>query len=169
VQLLKIKNNTAIFISLIMIFTTVSCSIMPDNSYNIRRHSVPPSRIVTVAESFLGVPYRYGGADKYGMDCSGFVIAVYKKAYGVDLPHSSLQLYKLGRDVKSGELKTGDLVFFRSKEAKISHVGIYLGSNIFIHASSSRGVTESDITSSYYRKRFLAARRIIPSRIDISR
>ena len=162
----RTKSLILIFISVVLF--TVSCSIMPDNSYSVRKLYSPNSGIKTAAESFLGVPYRYGGKDRYGMDCSGLVVAVYKKTFKMDIPHNSLKLYRLGKDVGIHEIKTGDLVFFRSKTAKISHVGIYLGKNIFIHASSSRGVIESNLTSPYYIKRFIGAKRIILSDINTS-
>jgi len=164
----SLKTQSLILALLTAILFTVSCSIMPDNSYSVRNRYNPHSGIKTAAESFLGVPYRYGGKDRYGMDCSGLVVAVFKKAFRLELPHSSHKLFKLGKDVEIQNLKTGDLVFFRSKTAMISHVGIYLGKNIFIHASSSRGVIESNLTSPYYRKRFIGAKRIVLSDINTS-
>jgi len=97
------------------------------------------------------------------MDCSGLVVAVYKKAAGVSLPHNTARLYRLGHTIPRSRLTAGDLVFFTTSSAVLSHVGIYTGNGTFIHASSSNGVVKSNLESSYYKKRFYGARRISTS------
>lgn len=112
---------------------------------------------------FLGVPYVWGGETMRGTDCSGFVQSVYAKM-GIKLPRISRQQWEVGTHVSRGNLKKGDLVFFRTIGGRISHVGIFTDSNTstFIHASSSKGVTYSKLTSRYYSKRYAGARRVIP-------
>lgn len=104
---------------------------------------------------WLGTPYKYGGNSKRGTDCSGFVLQVYSKIYDKKLERSSDgQATKNVKKVGKGNLKTGDLVFFRtaSKSKKIDHVGIYLKDNRFIHASTSRGVIVSSLDEAYYKR-----------------
>ncbi len=114
------------------------------------------------AKTFLGTPYRFGGSNRYGMDCSGLVMRVYNDVYGIKLPHNTYQLYKRAHPIPIQNLKIGDLVFFAEKQRnKISHVGIYMGNGYFIHASSSRGVVMSKLNSRYYKKRSIGAKRIV--------
>jgi len=110
-----------------------------------------------------GTPYRKGGiSPERGFDCSGFVRHVFAHVEGVALPHSARALSLLGEKVRKADLQPGDLVFFRIVRHTISHVGIYLGDNRFIHASSRRsgGVRISDLADSYWAKRYTLARRL---------
>jgi cell wall-associated NlpC family hydrolase len=109
----------------------------------------------------MGVPYVLGGAGKDGMDCSGYTMTIYKNSVGKVLPRSSAEQSKLGKVVDLKDLKFGDLIFFNTTGERASHVGIYLGDDLFAHASVSFGVTISSLQSSYYAKRFETARRII--------
>jgi len=112
--------------------------------------------------SFLGTPYVWGGRTRRGTDCSGFVQTVFAEA-GVELPRSSRKMWQKGQKVARGNLARGDLVFFRTRPDKISHVGIVTDPerSLFAHASSSRGVVISNLESKYYRLRFAGARRVI--------
>jgi cell wall-associated NlpC family hydrolase len=116
-------------------------------------------RLRKVAESYLGVPYRFGGRSKSGMDCSGFVGQVFSEAYGVKLPRSSRSIYKTGAPVAKSALKPGDLVFFRSL-GYIDHSGIYMGANYFIHSATSVGVSYSALDAPYFRDHYAGARRM---------
>jgi len=112
---------------------------------------------------WLGVPYKYGGNTKKGTDCSGFVSQVYTKVYNKKLQRSADgQAKKDVNTVGKSKLKAGDLVFFRtmSKSSKISHVGIYLRDNYFIHASTSRGVIVSSLNENYYKKNWKKGGRV---------
>ncbi|MFQ5603659.1 MAG: C40 family peptidase [bacterium] len=112
-------------------------------------------------ESYLGVPYKWGGSSRSGMDCSGFVRTVYENAAGISLPRKAKDMFKSGRFIEKQELKFGDLVFFENIENYgVSHVGIYLGENKFAHASTSKGVVISNLNEAYYRKRFIGARKV---------
>ena len=121
------------------------------------------SRLRKEIESWIGVPYRYGGHSRKGTDCSGLVMEVYAAVYGKKLTHNSADQYsKECRHIKERELREGDLVFFRfSKSGKINHVGIYLENGNFVHASSSRGVIISNIDEAYYRRGFVGAGRVL--------
>jgi cell wall-associated NlpC family hydrolase len=109
--------------------------------------------------SFLGVPYRYGGNTKTGIDCSGFTSTVYRNAMNVPLPRTARDQFSVGSPVDGKSLLFGDLVFFNTTGSGASHVGIYLEDDLFAHASVSYGVTISSLESTYYRTRFLGARR----------
>jgi cell wall-associated NlpC family hydrolase len=110
--------------------------------------------------SYLGVPYCYGGNSKAGIDCSGFASAVYAAATERRIPRSTREMYGVGTVVGKDDLEFGDLVFFNTTGRRPSHVGIYLEDDLFAHASL-RGVTISSLESTYYRKRYLGARRIV--------
>jgi hypothetical protein len=113
--------------------------------------------------SFLGAPYVYGGATKEGMDCSGFTSVVYTNAVNTSLPRSTKDQYQAGNDVELKDLQFGDLVFFNTTGDSPSHVGIYIEDDLFAHASVSYGVTISSLESTYYKNRFVGARRIVHS------
>jgi cell wall-associated NlpC family hydrolase len=110
--------------------------------------------------SYLGVQYAYGGNSKNGLDCSGYTCEVFRNAANTLLPRSTTEQFGVGNDVQQEELQFGDLVFFNTTGQAPSHVGIYLEDGIFAHASVVEGVTLSSLESTYYRKRFVGARRV---------
>lgn len=118
------------------------------------------AQIVNYAKGFLGSRYVYGGTTPSGFDCSGFVGYVYKN-FGITLNRSSRDQYSNGVSVSKSNLQAGDVVFFASGSS-INHVGLYIGNNQFIHASTpSTGVIISDLNSSYYTSTYVGARRMI--------
>jgi cell wall-associated NlpC family hydrolase len=121
------------------------------------------SKIMRAISRYMGVPYVYGGADPRGVDCSGYTMLVYKESIGGELPRSAEEQFHIGTHVSFKDLKFGDLVFFNTTGPPASHVGIYLGDDLFAHASVSFGVTISSLESSYYKKRYTGARRIVSS------
>ncbi len=122
--------------------------------------------IISIAKRFLGAPYKFGGNSLIrGLDCSAFVNKVFS-FFNVDLPRTAREMYKIGRDVAKGELSAGDLVFFRTYASYPSHVGIYIGDSEFIHASSAaKRVRIDNMNQSYYRKRYIGAKRIVSAGI----
>jgi cell wall-associated NlpC family hydrolase len=118
-------------------------------------------RVLLDIVAFLGTPYRYGGMSREGIDCSGFTSRVYETGTGKALPRSARDQYQAGRGVDRGELRFGDLVFFNTTGWSASHVGIFIEDDLFAHASVTSGVTLSSLESTYYRNRFVGARRII--------
>lgn len=112
--------------------------------------------IVNTAKKFIGVPYRWGGTSSNGFDCSGFIKSVYA-AHGLDVKRMADEQYFGGTKVKREDLITGDLVFFSTYLPGVSHVGIYIGDNKFIHSSSSRGVTIDSLDSGYYKSCYVGA------------
>jgi cell wall-associated NlpC family hydrolase len=116
--------------------------------------------IGSTAAQYLGTPYRFGGEDASGIDCSSFVQKVFRE-HQIDLPRTAREQSRVGSEVAAGDLRKGDLVFFHTYASYPSHVGIYLGEGKMIHASSGKGeVTVSDLNSDYYRSRFLGAKRV---------
>jgi cell wall-associated NlpC family hydrolase len=112
--------------------------------------------------SWLGVPYMFGGNSRAGADCSGMVQQVFLTVYSLALPRSSSQIADYSRRVRKTQLVVGDLVFFEtSSRRKINHVGIYLGSNKFIHSSTSRGVIVSDLDEPYWKKTYSRSGRVL--------
>lgn len=112
------------------------------------------------AERFVGIPYRWGGENVIdGMDCSGFVRAVYNLC-GLSIPRTSRDQYKAGEPVVKEDLRDGDLVFFGSSEDTINHVGIYVGGNRFVHAPRrGEDIRVTSVDESYFEKRFIGGRR----------
>lgn len=122
----------------------------------------PKYNIIKVAKKYLGAPYKFGGNSyKTGIDCSGYVKKVFS-SFNVELPRTARDIYyRSGHKVAKSELETGDLVFFTTYAKFPSHVGIYIGDDQFIHASSARKrVTITDLNKRYYRNRYIGAKRI---------
>ena len=111
------------------------------------------------AHRFMGTPYVFGGTSEGGIDCSGFTMRVFMMN-GIRLPRTADVQYSVGSPVGKGKEEAGDLVFFETYCPGPSHVGIYLGGGNFIHASSSRGVTVSSLSDSYFKGRYLGAKRV---------
>jgi len=114
--------------------------------------------LLAEAKQWLGTPYKYGGNDRNGIDCSALVLNVYRSALDIKLPRSSSEQARFCSPLAKGELMPGDLLFFATgSRGKISHVGIYIGDNRMIHSSSSKGVIISDIDSNYFQRTFAGA------------
>ncbi|MCL4137186.1 UNVERIFIED_CONTAM: hypothetical protein GTU68_031512 [Idotea baltica] len=109
---------------------------------------------------YKGIPYKWGGTDRRGFDCSGFVGKVYKDALKTQLPRTVKEIATKGRKISKFKLKPGDLVFFRPSR-KYRHVGIYIGDNLFMHSSTSKGIIKSKMDNVYWKKKFRYAKRIL--------
>ncbi|MCF6268616.1 MAG: C40 family peptidase [Melioribacteraceae bacterium] len=110
---------------------------------------------------YLNTPYQYGGNNKSGIDCSAFTQNVFQKSLGFNLPRTASQQYNNGEKIPNQHsLQFGDLVFFdTTKDRFPGHVGIFLSDNLFAHASFSKGVTVSSLESTYFKTRYVGARR----------
>jgi cell wall-associated NlpC family hydrolase len=113
-------------------------------------------------EKWLGTPYRGGGLDTSGIDCSGLTRQLYRSVAGIALPHNAAQQFLLGVSVPASALKAGDLVFFSERGRGIFHVGLVLAGDQFAHASATRGVMISSLREPYFASRFHGARRFVP-------
>lgn len=138
--------------------------IVKPEDYSVSKYSVLGEdylrhRLVTTAESYIGVKYSWGGTSMSdGFDCSGLTMAIYQMN-GINLPRSSIRQFEQGRAIKRNELKKGDLLFFiTSKGQRISHVGIYIGNDTFIHApGKDKKIQKDSLADSYFRNRFAGA------------
>lgn len=119
------------------------------------------SQIISKAKSYLGTPYVWGGSSPSGFDCSGLVQYVFKQN-GISLPRTTTDQVKVGTYVAKSDLRPGDLVFLQNTYRQgVSHVGIYIGDGKIIHASSSKGVVISSLSTSYYTQHYHSARRVL--------
>ena len=117
--------------------------------------------VLSMARQYVGVPYVWAGRSPSGFDCSGFIYYVFDQL-GYGLPRMADGQFEVGIPVSRNSLEPGDLVFFETYEPGPSHVGIYIGNDQFIHASSGAGhVTVTPLIKTYYRDRYLGARRIL--------
>jgi cell wall-associated NlpC family hydrolase len=129
---------------------------------NVKEKDIDNERLYRFIDSWIGVPYKNGGMDKKGVDCSGFTIILAKDIYNKQLPRNARYM---AEDVKrkfEKDLKEGDLVFFDFDGQKFNHVGIYLQNNKFVHASTSKGVIISDLKDPWYYKYFSRAGSVKP-------
>jgi lipoprotein Spr len=111
---------------------------------------------------WVGTPYRFGGSSKKGIDCSAFTKELYEKVFNMDIKRNSRDIFSMVTPVAKDDLKEGDLMFFKIHSRSITHVGIYLGSGRFAHASS-KGVAISNIDDSYYSRYFYRGGRMLAS------
>ncbi|MFK3660404.1 MULTISPECIES: bifunctional murein DD-endopeptidase/murein LD-carboxypeptidase [Enterobacterales] len=118
------------------------------------------SRLMEQYASWKGVRYRLGGDTKRGIDCSAFVQRTFREQFGMDLPRSTYEQQEMGKSISRSKLRTGDLVLFRAGSTG-RHVGIYIGNDQFVHASTSSGVTISSMNEPYWNKRYNEARRVL--------
>lgn len=121
-------------------------------------HTQYGQKVLQVYHQWAGTRYRLGGSSKAGIDCSAFVKEVMSRAFSKHLPRSTAEQKHVGRAITKSDLRPGDLVFFR----KNHHVGVYIGGGKFVHASSSRGVTTSSLSESYWARNYTQSRRVLP-------
>lgn len=117
-------------------------------------------RLQQQAAAWHGVPYRYGGIDKSGTDCSGFTYITYRELFDHHLPRTTAAQAQSGITVDKSTLRAGDLLFFKTG-FKQRHVGVYIADGRFVHASSSKGVTTSDLSNPYWRDNYWHSRRLV--------
>ena len=146
-------------ISTLVIAAMVGCaSQAPSTSSSTAKPAKSADQAVSVALQQLGVPYRYGGSTPSGFDCSGLVYYSYSRA-GIDLPRTTGALWSNMRPVSKGEVQVGDILFFRIA-GKMSHVGMYIGNEQFVHApSSGKVVTIASLRSDFYSDALIRAGR----------
>lgn len=169
------RHTLAIACSLLLLAGAASCGTSkkavrvypstetPEPKKHYLHLSRTQKKLVKEAETWIGTPYLYAGAEKgKGTDCSGFVMKVYLESCEMKLPRNSAKQAEFCVPIKEEEVEAGDLVFFATGKdpKKVSHVGMMVDAESFIHASCSKGVVVSKISSTYYRKRFLMYGRV---------
>lgn len=140
---------------------TVPPALLPPASF-MSRAALGMENTLDRALDFIGIRYKRGGSSpETGFDCSGFVSYIYNETLGLVLPHNAKAISEEGERVEKTDLKPGDLVFFNTMRRAFSHVGIYLGDNLFVHAPRSGArVRIEDMTDRYWSRRFNGARRV---------
>jgi len=152
--------------TVLILMLLAGCSSAPRHSA--APYQLPASRaevrddLVRQYRSWQGTPYRLGGMDRSGVDCSGLVYRVFDDLYALRLPRTTEAQLAFGMPVDRDQLQIADLVFFKTSW-KVRHVGIYLGNGEFLHASTSRGVMISSLDNPYWQRHYLASRRAIES------
>lgn len=132
-----------------MLFTVQAGTVFADDS-----------KLEHAVNEVLNTPYKWGGTTTAGFDCSGFILHIFNQ-FNTELPRTSKTQAEAGVEVSKDELQAGDLVFFNTDGKGISHAGIYLGDGKFAHSSSSKGVSISKLSDTYYSKRYVTARRVV--------
>jgi cell wall-associated NlpC family hydrolase len=156
---MKYITQTGLIATLIL---TAACSQTPvrTSPVAVQLSSADKSHPVEIALQQVGAPYRYGGHDPSGFDCSGLVYYAYLQQ-GIKIPRTTRSQLKHAKKIPSSNMRYGDLVFFKISRSKISHVGIYIGDNKFVHApSKGKSVSISSLDTRYWQKRFVTAARI---------
>lgn len=133
-----------------------------DEGPNTQDFTIPGKEAALFALAFTGVAYRHGGdSPETGMDCSGFVVYVYKQAFDLALPRTAAEIEQAGMSIEVDELQPGDLVFYNTLGRAYSHVGIYLGDARFVHAPRAGAqIRIENMLLPYWTQRFNGARRI---------
>jgi len=147
-----------------VVFALAACAGSPPRAASataaVNTENMDVSRAADHALAMVGAPYRYGGVDPDGFDCSGLIHYSFRRV-GIALPRDTRSLRRIGIEIDMDDLVKGDLVFFDQEGKKSSHVGIYLGDGKFVHAPSTGGKVRADkIDLAYWRKHFTEARRI---------
>ena len=161
------KNKFALLCLIVAALTLAACSskkkaVVVKNPRPTPVHVVPSTdkqlkKLISEARSWIGTPYVYGGSTKgKGTDCSGMIMQLFSDVYGLKLPRSSAMQREVARQVKFADMRPGDLVFFTTNKtgSHVNHVGLYVGDNRMIHASSSRGVMESALDLPYWQQAY---------------
>ncbi len=176
------KSLSLIVVTLALLLTNISCASHPNNNVSNKRSiekryesdfdkftkngiekklntkNITPDKLISTAKKYIGTPHCMGGTTKKCMDCSGLLSTSFG-AFGINLPHNSQEQARYGKIIfNKRELKKGDLVFFTKTyktSAFITHSGIYLGNNTFIHASSKLGVTITKLDDIYWADKFV--------------
>jgi len=159
-----------VFWLLLMSLSLLNCSVGPNSPPNVE--AVPLANKVVLKNElsvkkklyvqfneWKGVPFKFGGLSKQGIDCSGFVLHTYKSKLGYLLPRTTKFQSKVGYEVGKNDLRAGDLVFFKTGH-KTRHVGIYVEEGKFLHASASKGVKFSRLDNDYWHGKYWKSMRI---------
>ncbi|MHC0036462.1 C40 family peptidase [Pseudoneobacillus sp. C159] len=157
-----IRRTTLILVSLFCIFFFEKITFAKSTGET----PVNYDQLVPIAKKFIGVPYAWGGTQPSGFDCSGYVTYVFDQL-NMKLPRISRDMAKVGSSVKRADLRVGDLVFFNTYGNDISHVGIYIGNNEFIHSQDGKGVSINLLNDPFYwGKKYVGATRVLDYELD---
>lgn len=156
-----IVNFSKSFVSPVIANATELCSSLQFKYAQLLKRNVESLTnlsLLSFIDKWWGTKYRFGGTGSKGIDCSALTGLLMGSVFGVSLPRTAREQYAVCTKLKEDEMAEGDLIFFNTRGG-VSHVGVYLGDGNFVHASSSQGVTISNLEDSYYRKRFIGGGR----------
>lgn len=122
-------------------------------AYDAIQNAILVAKLTSAYQEWAGTKYLWGGDSKKGIDCSAFVRRIFRKVFNYEMPRVTTSQIQQGKRITKEELKTGDIIFFRP-ENRTNHTAIYLGDSLFIHSSSSKGVSIASINNSYWKKYF---------------
>ncbi len=149
-------NKSSLLTAIVLMILLSSCGA----SRRASSERTTTAKLETQYQHYKGIKYKYGGTDKRGFDCSGFTQTVYNNAFNIQLPRTTKEMAKLGKKISKHNLRSGDLVFFRPSR-KYRHVGVFIGNNIFMHSSTSKGIIKSNLDNPYWKKKYRFAKRIL--------
>lgn len=152
-----LRNCALGALTVALLFLPSACRTTPRESTS----AIPPAAWQRETDRWVGIPYLWGGTDRRGIDCSGFVQQVYARVARVDLPRTTREQFRVGRAVARPDLRPGDLVFFSTTGPGVSHVGVVTDTGRFAHASQSKGVTYTALADDYWTRRYMGARRLL--------
>jgi len=140
--------------------TKISSSNPVEQKMGMTSKQIKASKLYSFIDDWYGVPYKYGGCQKSGVDCSCFASVLCEKMYHQTLARSAGDIFKQCRQIGINDAREGDLCFFKIGGNQISHVGVYLKEKLFVHASVSKGVIINSLDEAYYKKYFFSAGRV---------
>ncbi|MCA0430814.1 MAG: NlpC/P60 family protein [Bacteroidetes bacterium] len=131
-----------------------------EEKLGVNKQNIEKSKLYSFIADWYGTPYKYGGCDKNGTDCSCFTNILFRNVYNKNTERSSGDIYKTCDKIKKSNLQEGDLVFFVTNGKSVSHVGIYIKDEKFVHASTSKGVMISSLEDAYFKKTYYGSGRL---------
>ncbi|MES2681146.1 MAG: C40 family peptidase [Bacteroidota bacterium] len=139
---------------------TTESSVLLGQKLGVSEKEIQNNKLFLFINDWYGVPYKYGGCQKTGIDCSCFTNLLYEKVYNKKTGRSADDMYNACEKILLDEVKEGDLIFFRIGGNSVSHVGVYLRNNLFVHSSTSKGVIINSMDEAYYKKYFHSGGRL---------
>lgn len=127
----------------------------------VKENEIENPKLYSFIDEWYGIPYKYGGHDKNGIDCSNFAANLYEHIYNKSITGSSASIFNQCKIISVKDLKEGDLLFFKIEKENISHIGVYLQNNKFVHATTKKGVMIDDLNEPYYKKYLFKAGRVL--------
>lgn len=165
------NRNILIKIIISVFFIIIPISCFSNSNAKIEDAKEKREKFVDYAKGFVGVPYVYGGLDKTGIDCSGLIFTVSRESIGLQLPRTVAALYGYVKIIPNNQKEPGDILFFKTVGDRVSHAGIYIGNNQFIHAASdgpNTGVILSSLNEAYWKEHYFAVGQILPATLVVA-
>jgi lipoprotein Spr len=127
---------------------------------NTEKKKITNLKLYGFINDWYGTPYKYGGSNKLGIDCSGFVNLFYNEVFNKKIPRTVNEIYLNSIEINRNDINEGDFIFFKIESKKVSHIGIYLINDKFVHASTKKGIMISDLNEPYFKKNLFKFGRI---------